>query len=135
MSAQRERKEKRVAAMQTMFSSARIVVVTHYSGSSVAALTELREQLAANKGKLQITKNRLALRALDGTQAEPIKELLKGPTAVATAQDEGSITQIPKAIVAFSKQHEHFKVLGGAMDGALLDEKTGARARRIAVNK
>ncbi len=122
MSVQRERKEERVAKLQELFSSSKIVVVTHYSGNSVAALTELREQLAASKGKLQITKNRLALRALEGTPNATLKDLFQGPTAIATSDDESAVTQIPKIIVDFGKQHENLKLLGGAMDGALLQE-------------
>lgn len=122
MNAQRQRKEKKVAELQTLFSKAKIVVVTQYSGNSVAALTELREQLAASKSKLQITKNTLALRALEGAQVEHLKPLFTGPTAVATSEDESAITQLPKAIVDFGKTHENLKLLGGAMDGALLEE-------------
>jgi large subunit ribosomal protein L10 len=122
MSAQRERKEEKVAKLQTLFSNAKIIVVTHYSGSSMDALTELRQQLGESGGTFHITKNKLALRALEGTPTESIKPFFTGPTAVAISNDEGAVTQISKAIVDFGKKHENLKLLGGAMDGALLEE-------------
>lgn len=123
MSAQRQRKEEKIADLQKKLSTAKIVVLTHYSGNSVAALTELRTQLAANGGFFRITKNSLALLALKGTPAEPLRELFKGPTAIAISDDESQISQIPKTIVDFGKTHKNLKVLGGAMDGALLSEE------------
>lgn len=122
MSLQRERKEQKVVELKEIFDSARIVVVTHYSGSTVADLTQLREHLAANNGKLQITKNRLALHAIEGTKADVLKPYFSGPTAIATSDDEGALTLLPKAIVDFGKTHENLKLVGGVMDGALLDQ-------------
>lgn len=122
MNAQREIKEKKVADLQKKLSTAKIMVLTHYSGNSVEALTNLRTQLAANGGSFQITKNTLALLAMKGTPAEVLKELFKGPTAIAISDDENQISQIPKTIVDFGKENENLKILGGAMDGALLNE-------------
>ncbi len=122
MSAQRQLKEEKVAQLQETFTSARIVVVAHYAGSSVKALSELREALASTQGKLQITKNKLALRAIEGTDVAAMKDLFTGPTAIVTSSDEDAVTALPKVLVDFGKKHENIKLLGGAMDGAKLEE-------------
>ncbi len=129
MSVQRQRKEKKVERLHALFDQAKIIVVAHYDGSSVKDLTELRGQLAQTGGSFQVTKNKLALRALEGTAAEGLKGLFTGPTAIAISNDPADTPHVPKILVNFGREHEQIRVLGGAMEGVILDE---AAVKRLA---
>ena len=129
MSAQRQRKEEKVEKLRSLFEDAKIIVVAHYDGSSVKDLTDLRDELSKTSGRFQITKNKLALRAAEGTPAAALKDLFTGPTAIAISNDPADAPKVPKVIVEFGKNHEQIRVIGGAMDGALLDE---AAVKRLA---
>ena len=66
----------------------------------------------------KVAKNRLATLALDGTQFEGIKPLLKGPTALAWSHDPVAVA---KAAVEFARTNDKFVVLGGALGTQTLD--------------
>jgi large subunit ribosomal protein L10 len=74
--------------------------------------------------QFKVAKNRLALIALDGTRYQPVGELLKGPTALATSIDPVAAA---KVAVDFAKTTDKFEVLGGAMGDTVLDVN-GVRA-------
>ena len=122
MSAQRQRKEHIVSALSERFKQAQIILVAHYDGSSMEDLTALRGELVPYGGVFHITKNKLALLALKGSEAEFLSPLFSGPTAIAFANDEAQITHISKALVDFGKNCEHIRIIGGAFAGQLIDE-------------
>ena len=72
----------------------------------------------------KIAKNRLAHLALEGTRFDGIKPLLKGPTALAWAQDPVAVA---KATVEFARTNEKFVLIGGALGSQTLDAD-GVRA-------
>ena len=57
--------------------------------------------------------------ALEGTDAEGIKDMFTGPTTIAYSEDP---VAAPKVIAKFAKENEKFVVLGGAMGTTVLDE-------------
>ncbi|MFT9381250.1 50S ribosomal protein L10, partial [Gluconobacter sp.] len=77
-----DRTEKRafVEFLADVFNSTSMVVVTQNKGLTVADVTELRRRIRAAGATYKVAKNRLASRALDGTQFDGIAPLLKGPT-------------------------------------------------------
>ncbi len=129
MSAQRQRKEKKIEQLHALFEEAKIIVVAHYDGSSVQDLTELRAAFGETSGRFQVTKNTLALRAVEDTPAAALKDLFSGPTAIAVSNDPADAPKVPKILVEFGKNHEQIRILGGAMGGELLDE---AAVKRLA---
>ena len=66
----------------------------------------------------KVTKNRLALIALEGTSYAPIGDMLTGPTALATSSDPVSAA---KVAVDFAKTNDRLEIVGGAMGDTLLD--------------
>ena len=115
----RARKEELVASMHQTFQQAATVVVTHYSGMTVAQMEDLRKQIHDSGAKFQVTRNRLARRAIKGTKYETLATLFDGPTAIAYSDDPLSAA---KVTVNFSKTNEKLTVLGGAMGEMVLDE-------------
>ena len=121
-----DRTEKRefVASLAAVFAGTSMVVVTRNSGLTVAEVTDLRRRMRAAGAQFKVAKNRLALRALEGTQFDGIARLLKGPTALAWSDDPVAVA---KAAVEFAKTNEKLVVLGGALGSRTLDA-AGIRA-------
>ena len=115
----RTQKAEAVQSLNGLFAGAGAVVVAHYSGMTVAQMGELRSRLRKAGASFKVAKNRLAVRALEGTPAAGISELFKGPTGVAFSQDP---VAAPKVLVAYAKENEKLKILGGvAVDVGLPD--------------
>jgi large subunit ribosomal protein L10 len=72
----------------------------------------------------RVTKNRLTKIALQGTKYEDITDLFTGPTAMGTSADPVSAA---KTLVAFAKENDKLTIVGGALDGKVLD-KAGVEA-------
>ena len=115
-----ERAEKSafVEQLNTVFSSAGVVVVTHYTGLNVADMTSLRARVREAGANAKVVKNRLAKLALRGTDAEPISDLFVGPTLITYSDDP---VAAPKVVVDFAKTNDKLVVLGGAMGATALD--------------
>lgn len=114
----RTQKEEQVSSLRETFDAAELVVVTHYSGLTVAEMGELRGQMREVGADFKVTKNRLTKLALAGTKFEGLTEMFSGPTAIAYSSDPVAAA---KASVNFSKANEKLVVLGGAMGSESLD--------------
>ena len=114
----RAEKQEQVASLNSAFKGAEAVVVAHYSGLTVAQMSVLRRQMKKGGAAVKVAKNRLAKKALEGTDVDHIAPLLKGPTL--TASLEYAVTA-PKVAVEFAKGNEKFVILGGAMGKTSLD--------------
>ena len=115
---ERAQKQELVTTLNGVFSDAGVVVVAHYSGLSVAQMTELRSKMREAGGRVKVAKNRLAKRALEGTDVAGIADLLTGPTCLAYSEDP---VAAPKIAVNFAKENENLVILGGAMGETMLD--------------
>ncbi|MEQ8348946.1 MAG: 50S ribosomal protein L10 [Sneathiellaceae bacterium] len=107
-----------VAHFHEVFSKTSVVVVTHYTGLSVAEATKLRRQMRDAGASFKVTKNRLTRRALAGTPYEALQDMFVGQTAIAYSDDPVAAA---KASVDFAKSNEKLVILGGAMGDTLLD--------------
>ncbi|HEX8413767.1 MAG TPA: 50S ribosomal protein L10 [Sphingomicrobium sp.] len=114
----RSQKADLVAELKSVFAETSVVVVTRNLGLTVAQSTDLRLKMRDAGAQFKVAKNRLALIALDGSRYQPIGDLLKGPTALATSIDPVAAA---KVAVDFAKTNDKFEILGGAMGDTLLD--------------
>ena len=73
-------KRELVAEMNGVFSDAASIVVTHYSGLTVAEINDLRGQMREAGANFKVTKNRLVRLALADTVYAPLMEMFSGPT-------------------------------------------------------
>jgi large subunit ribosomal protein L10 len=69
-------------------------------------------------GTVKVTKNRLVKLALAGTPNESVSEFFSGPTAIAFSEDP---VAAPKVAANFAKENDNLKIVGGIMDGTVLD--------------
>ena len=114
----RAQKSELVTSFNKVFSDTNVIVVAHYSGLTVAEMTDLRVRMAEAGASFKVTKNRLVKLALEGTDAAGISELFVGPTAIAYSDDP---VAAPRVAVNFAKSNEKLVVLGGVMGNTLLD--------------
>jgi len=116
----RAAKSELVATLHDVFQDTGVVVVAHYSGLTVAQMTEYRARVSAAGGKVKVAKNRLAKLALQDTPSAGIADLFKGPTCIAYSQDPVAAA---KAAVGYAKENDKLVILGGAMGSTVLDAK------------
>jgi len=114
----RPQKADLVDELKAVFTETSVVVVTRNLGLSVAQSTDLRLKMRDAGAQFKVAKNRLALIALDGSRYQPIGELLKGPTALATSADPVAAA---KVAVDFAKTNDKLEIVGGAMGDTVLD--------------
>ena len=114
----RVQKAEVVDSLKGVFAESGAVIVAHYSGMTVAEMGELRSRMRAAGASFKVAKNRLAKRALEGTKAAGISDLLKGPTGIATSADP---VAAPKVLVAYAKENDKLVILGGMAVGTVLD--------------
>lgn len=114
----RTEKEELVAEMREVFANSSTVVVSHYSGLTVAEMEALRGAMRDSGAGFKVTKNRLTRLALADSKFEGIADLLTGPTAIAYSEDPVAAA---KATMEFAKKNEKLVVLGGSMDENTLD--------------
>ena len=92
-----------------------------YTGMSVAASNELRGKFREAGCSYRVYKNSTIRFATQGTKHEPIKDILKGVSALAyNAEDPGAPARVARD---YAKANDFFVVKGGISDGSLLDEK------------
>lgn len=114
----RTRKAEVVDSLNGLVGAAGSVVVTHYSGMTVAQMSDLRSRMRAVGASFKVAKNRLVVRALQGTSAEGIAHLFKGPTGIAISADPIAAS---KVAVAYAKENDKLVILGGVVGNAALD--------------
>ena len=96
-------------------------LVANVIGIDSNTTTALRARLRAKGIKLMVVKNSLAQRATEGTALSPAFEGLSGNAAVVWGASD--FVSLVKEVTALDKEEaelEHFKALGGVMDGEKL---------------
>ena len=114
----RAEKAEAVAELRQTFQETGVVVVTRNLGMTVAQSTSLRIRMREAGARYKVSKNTLALIAIEGTPYANLSELLSGPTALATSEDPVAAA---KAAIDFAKTTDKFEIVGGAMGDTLLD--------------
>jgi len=107
-----------VEELNGVFTNAGSLVVAHYTGMTVAQMNDLRGRMRAAGASFRVSKNRLAVRALQGTPVEGIAHLFKGPTGIAYSKDPVAAS---KVAVAYAKDNDKLVILGGSVGTTALD--------------
>ncbi len=123
----RAQKQQLTARLHQDLADTVCVVVTHQTGLSVAEVTQLRRQMRSAGASYRVTKNRLVLRALEGTPFAALAPLFTGPTAIAFSQDPVAAA---KAAVEYANRNAKLTIVGGGLSGQPLDP-AGIRALAI----
>ena len=115
----RASKEKIVSSLNKAFDESNFLIVTQNEGLTVEEMSSLRNTLREEADtSFRVAKNSLAKIAVDNTSAKSLEALFNGPTAIAFSNE---LTSSPKIIVDFAKDNEKLSIVGGMMDGELID--------------
>ncbi|MGB1176944.1 MAG: 50S ribosomal protein L10, partial [Candidatus Puniceispirillaceae bacterium] len=120
----RQEKAELIETLQTTLNASSTVVVAHQVGMTVAESSDLRAKMREAGAGFKVTKNRIAKLALKGTRYEELEGMFTGPTAIGTSADPVAAA---KALVDFAKGNDKLTIIGGSMDGKILD-KAGVEA-------
>jgi len=120
----RAQKENVVEELGQIFESSGVVVVSHYVGMTVAEMQDLRARAREADCAVRVAKNRLAKIALEGKPIESMGDILTGMTVLTYSEDPVSAAKVAED---YAKENDKFEILGGAMDGNVLD-RAGVQA-------
>ena len=114
----RSEKAEAIAELNQIFKDASLMVVTRQSGLTVQEVTDLRRKVRAAGASYKVAKNRLTLRALEGTSFKALGPMFIGPTAIAYSKDPVAAA---KVISDFAKTNEKLTIVGGSLGENTLD--------------
>ena len=117
----RTAKEKVVLDLTKKFDESNFFILTHNNGLSVDEMTSLRNQLRESGSTFKVVKNSLAKIAVINTKVKDLSEYFNGPLAIVFSEE---LTSQPKIISDFTKDNENLLVVGGFMDGEIIDKET-----------
>ena len=113
-----------VDGLSSRLESAPFVALADYRGISVAEVTDLRSKFKDAGVHYEVIKNKLAKRAIEGTEMESLSELLQGMTTwIISGEDPIAAAKLLKAETKKLVKDEKFTIKGGFFDGELLDSK------------
>jgi large subunit ribosomal protein L10 len=114
----RDQKAAVVEEIAGQIRDAQAIFAVDYRGVSVTQAAELRTRLDEAGATFRVVKNTLTERAADSAGAEPLKELLEGPTAFTFVQGDAALAA--KALAQFRRQNEVLEFKGGTLEGRSL---------------
>jgi large subunit ribosomal protein L10 len=114
-----EDKKKVVEDLKEKFATTKVVIVTDYQGLNVAQMTELRRKLSEAGVDYKVVKNTLLTRASQGTDAELLADVFKGPSGIAMSFDDPVAPA--KVLTEFAKEYKNLEIKAGVMDGKIMD--------------
>ena len=115
MAISRTQKEAQVELLSKELGGAGHVVLLDFNGLDVPQTTELRRQVRAATAQYRVVKNRLAVRAVEGTPHEVLRPHFRGTTAVAYSSADP--VALAKTLVAFTKTTPELKVKAAVVEG------------------
>ena len=115
----RREKAQEVQSIGELMGSTNHAFLLDFAGLDVAQATELRRKLREQEACMRVVKNRLAVRALEGTPLGQLNEAFVGQTAIAylTGTD---VVGVAKLIRDFAEEHEVLRVKAGVVDGQVI---------------
>ena len=113
-------KESFVSDLETIYHNSNTIIITHYHGLNVKALTELRCMLRVKSVYLKIAKNTLSKIAASRVKL-PLQNLniFSGPIAVVYSSSDPIAAA--KGVVEFAKVNNNLKILCGIVNNQVLN--------------
>ena len=118
MGLNRSEKATVVDDVSARVAKAQSIVLAEYRGLGVEAITGLRRQAREKGVHLQVVKNTLARRAVNGTPFEKLTDQMAGPLLYGFSDDPVSAA---KVLSDFAKANDKLVIKAGAMPNSLLD--------------
>jgi large subunit ribosomal protein L10 len=110
-----EEKRQAVVVLTELLRGSSAVAVADYRGLSVSDMQAVRRRLRESGVRLQVAKNRLLKIAADEAQRPQLKDMLDGPTALATI--DGDEVVMAKALTEAFRPFARVVTIRGALLG------------------
>ena len=114
-----EGKKAVVSEVAQIVANAQTMAVAEYRGVGVSALTTLRKNAREQGVHIQVLKNTLARRAIEGTSFESLSAELTGPLIYGISEDAVAAA---KVLNDFAKTNDKLILKAGVYNGKLLDQ-------------
>ncbi len=114
-------KEVVIAGFSEKLKKVQAVILAEYRGLKVSELTEIRREIRKNAGEFKVVKNRLAKRAMMGTEWALLENQMKGPIGIATSEQDP--VSLSKILTKFAETYPALKLRAGVFAGKLLAVK------------
>jgi large subunit ribosomal protein L10 len=115
----REQKAAAITEIADQIQQSDAVFAVDFRGISVPQAADVRTRLRDADATFRVVKNTLTERAADEADAESLKPLLEGPTALTFVRGDAALAA--KAIATFNRETQLLTFKGGIMDGDVVD--------------
>ena len=116
----KQAKQVIIDEIKAKLDGAQSAVVIDYMGTTVAEADAMRKQLREAGIDYTVYKNTLMKRAIEGTEFEPLKDVLEGPSAIAISKDDATAPARELKDILEKTKKMAFKA--GVVEGAFYDE-------------
>ena len=123
----RTEKEQHVENLRRELKGVRNAFLFGYRGLTVNQVSDLRTRIRKTSSTYRVLKNRLAARAMETTELEPLKEHLHGPLAMTFNPREP--VALAKVLSEFAKENPALEFKAGLLEGRPI---TGADLKSLA---
>lgn len=113
-----KQKEEAVKKLAEDLKGAKLILLTDYRGITVEDATKLRAELRESNSEYRVIKNNIIKRALDLNGESGLDDLLEGPTALITNNED--YLAPAKAIYNFTKDNDFYKIKGGIIEDKVM---------------
>lgn len=121
----RTQKAELVDALTARLAATPLIILADYRGVTVQEIDTIRRELEKSGLEYRVVKNTLARRAIQGTEKEPLGELLTGMTGMMlSGEDPIAAAKIIREAVKPLNKLEKFVVKGGFFEGDVLDAES-----------
>jgi len=115
----RQEKVEVVDKLRANLADSPAAILVEYKGMTVGSIFQLRKALREKGAHMQVVKNTLLTRAVEGTRNAALGSLAGGPVAVVyTATDPAALA---KELSGYAKKEEKLLLRGGVLMGRILD--------------
>jgi len=125
----REEKEKSVEELRKVFSEAKALYLTDFTGINVEMISDLRRQFRKENVEYRVVKNTLTRRSIDGMEYNDLMEYLVGPTAIAYSYDDPLAAG--KLIDEFNKKNKKLELKAAIIEGEVYDRETAIKIAKL----
>jgi len=115
----KKQKEEELNELKKDLAEAKNIVVSQFTGITVAQDTDLRQKVRATGSKYRVVKNTLAKIAAKGTPAEALSKALEGSTSI--AYNNSDPVALAKALTAYAKTNPVFIFKSGLVEGRVVN--------------
>lgn len=116
----KEQKQKTIDEIKAKLDGAKSAVLIDYMGITVEEANNMRGKLREEGIDYKVYKNTLMKRAVEGTEYEPLQEVMQGPSAIAISKDDA--TAPARVINGIIEDIKKMSFKAGVVEGEFYDK-------------